>query len=161
MLLWPNNKPTNTASAGPERAAPAHLLHVNAAGQQVGGDEHAGGAGAELAHDHVARVLHAATSDCTHVRAGQGRVEMLLRERQQCNTWPLQLAWQHVAAGCCACNRSLPQPAASAVQPQQQVLPPTWSMSPWVADTVWSRSRILSVSQSTCAGREGGATVAQ
>ena len=34
-----------------------HLLHVDAAGQQVGGDEHAGGAGAELAHDHVARVL--------------------------------------------------------------------------------------------------------
>lgn len=25
-----------------------------------------------------------------------------------------------------------------------------WSMSPWVADTVWSLSRILSVSQSTC-----------
>jgi hypothetical protein len=32
-----------------------------------------------------------------------------------------------------------------------------WSMSPCVADTVWSRSRILSVSQSTCerAGEEG------
>lgn len=27
-----------------------------------------------------------------------------------------------------------------------------WSMSPCVADTVWSRSRILSVSQSTCGG---------
>ena len=26
-----------------------------------------------------------------------------------------------------------------------------WSMSPCVADTVWSRLRILSVSQSTCA----------
>ncbi len=25
-----------------------------------------------------------------------------------------------------------------------------WSMSPWVADTVWSLSLILSVSQSTC-----------
>ena len=25
-----------------------------------------------------------------------------------------------------------------------------WSMSPCVADTVWSRSRIFSVSQSTC-----------
>ena len=43
--------------------------------------------------------------------------------------------------------------------------PLTWSMSPWVADTVWSRSRILSVSQSTCrqgrqeAGRGGGQRV--
>ena len=25
-----------------------------------------------------------------------------------------------------------------------------WSMSPWVAETVWSLSLILSVSQSTC-----------
>lgn len=31
-----------------------------------------------------------------------------------------------------------------------------WSMSPWVADTVWSRSRILSVSQSTFLGGWGG-----
>lgn len=34
-----------------------HLLHVNAASEQVGGDEDAGGAGAKLAHDHVACVL--------------------------------------------------------------------------------------------------------
>ena len=32
----------------------------------------------------------------------------------------------------------------------------TWSMSPCVADTVWSRSRILSVSQSTWQRRVGG-----
>ena len=31
-----------------------------------------------------------------------------------------------------------------------------WSMSPWVADTVWSLSRILSVSQSTCGGMGRG-----
>mmetsp|Transcript_21792 Transcript_21792/g.47600 ORF Transcript_21792/g.47600 Transcript_21792/m.47600 type:complete len:334 (-) Transcript_21792:324-1325(-) len=34
-----------------------HLLHINAAGQQISGDEHTGRAGAELAHDHVAGVL--------------------------------------------------------------------------------------------------------
>ncbi len=31
-----------------------------------------------------------------------------------------------------------------------------WSMSPCVADTVWSRSRIFSVSQSTCRQGQGG-----
>ncbi len=35
----------------------SHLLHVDAAREQVGGDQHARGAGAELAHDDVPRVL--------------------------------------------------------------------------------------------------------
>jgi len=34
-----------------------HLLDVNAAGEQVGGDEHPGGAAAELPHDDIPRVL--------------------------------------------------------------------------------------------------------
>ena len=34
-----------------------HLLHVNAARQQVSGDEDTAGAGAELAHDHLALLL--------------------------------------------------------------------------------------------------------
>mmetsp|Transcript_25987 Transcript_25987/g.72783 ORF Transcript_25987/g.72783 Transcript_25987/m.72783 type:complete len:345 (+) Transcript_25987:407-1441(+) len=42
-----------------------HLLHVDATRQQVGGDEHAGGARAELAHDDVAGVL-------VHVAVGGG-----------------------------------------------------------------------------------------
>lgn len=33
------------------------LLHVDPAGQQVGGDEHTGGARAELPHDHLALAL--------------------------------------------------------------------------------------------------------
>ena len=41
--------------------------------------------------------------------------------------------------------QSRPCPLSSAPTAPQ----PTWSMSPCVADTVWSRSRILSVSQST------------
>ena len=34
-----------------------HLLDINAAGQQVGGDEDATGPGAELTHDHVTLAL--------------------------------------------------------------------------------------------------------
>ncbi len=73
-----------------------------------------------------------------------------------------------------------PPAAASSLQPQPAAAPATsasaqpaspctlphlnsrmmtsrvfWSMSPWVADTVWSRSRILSVSQSTWGGGKG------
>ena len=33
------------------------LLDVDAPGEQVGGDEHTGGPGAELTHDHVALLL--------------------------------------------------------------------------------------------------------
>mmetsp|Transcript_5005 Transcript_5005/g.12711 ORF Transcript_5005/g.12711 Transcript_5005/m.12711 type:complete len:378 (+) Transcript_5005:516-1649(+) len=46
-----------------------HLLHVDAARQEVSGDEHAGGAGAELAHDDVAGVLVHVS-----VRGGHGEV---------------------------------------------------------------------------------------
>jgi len=39
------------------RVDDTHLLDVDAAGEEVGGDEDAGGAGAELAHDDVALPL--------------------------------------------------------------------------------------------------------
>mmetsp|Transcript_754 Transcript_754/g.1342 ORF Transcript_754/g.1342 Transcript_754/m.1342 type:complete len:377 (-) Transcript_754:77-1207(-) len=42
-----------------------HLLHVDTTGEKVRGDEHAGGAGAELAHDDVTGVL-------VHVSVGGG-----------------------------------------------------------------------------------------
>lgn len=35
----------------------AHLLHINATGEEVGGDEHTRGAGTELAHDDITCVL--------------------------------------------------------------------------------------------------------
>lgn len=53
----------------------------------------------------------------------------------------------------CPCPVPLPRAPAPCPCPVPLPKPPpwcTWSMSPWVADTVWSRSRILSVSQSTC-----------
>mmetsp|Transcript_14963 Transcript_14963/g.63040 ORF Transcript_14963/g.63040 Transcript_14963/m.63040 type:complete len:453 (-) Transcript_14963:61-1419(-) len=46
-----------------------HLLDVDTAGEEVGGDEHAGGARAELAHDDVAGVL-------VHVTVGGGDGEV-------------------------------------------------------------------------------------
>mmetsp|Transcript_39530 Transcript_39530/g.86102 ORF Transcript_39530/g.86102 Transcript_39530/m.86102 type:complete len:348 (+) Transcript_39530:319-1362(+) len=48
-----------------------HLLHIDTAGQQIGGDQHARGAGAELAHDDVTSVL-------VHVTVG-GRHGMVAR----------------------------------------------------------------------------------
>ena len=49
-----------------------NLLHVNAAGEEVGGDEHTGGAGAELTHDEVpALLVHIA------VHGGDGEVATL------------------------------------------------------------------------------------
>jgi len=54
-----------------------HLLHVNAAGQQIGGDENTRGAGAELAHDHFALALvHVAV----HGRDGEVLGVHLLRQ---------------------------------------------------------------------------------
>ena len=43
----------------------SHLLHVNSASQKVSGDENAGGARSELAHDDIAGVL-------VHVAVGGG-----------------------------------------------------------------------------------------
>ena len=171
----------------------AHLLHVNAAGQQVGGDEDAGGAGAELAHDDVAGVLWQGTGRAGGLggwRGGKGKGRKL--ETVAGRAWlggtkaEEQSAWAVAAldagSDCLptACP-ALPRcPAAQlALLPSTPAKPPhsaqiytlntatplTWSMSPWVADTVWSRSRILSVSQSTCrqgrqeAGRGGGQRV--
>ncbi len=49
-----------------------HLLHVDTTGQQVGGDQHAGGAGAELAHDGVSLALVELS-----VHGGDGEVLLL------------------------------------------------------------------------------------
>ena len=49
-----------------------HLLDVDTAGEEVGGDEHAGGARAELAHDDVALALVHVS-----VHAGDGEVPLL------------------------------------------------------------------------------------
>lgn len=70
--------------------------------------------------------------------------------------WPAAVHF----VGCCgmlACpfQRQLPRPhpasfnAPCPLSSAPTAPQPTWSMSPCVADTVWSRSRILSVSQST------------
>ena len=54
-----------------------HLLHVDAAAPDVGGDEHARLARAELAHDRVALLLrHVAV----HRRDGEVRLAHLVRE---------------------------------------------------------------------------------
>ena len=49
----------------------AHLLDINAAGEQIGGDQDTGGAGAELAHDDIACVL-------VHVAVGGADGEVAL-----------------------------------------------------------------------------------
>mmetsp|Transcript_20996 Transcript_20996/g.42655 ORF Transcript_20996/g.42655 Transcript_20996/m.42655 type:complete len:386 (+) Transcript_20996:219-1376(+) len=43
-----------------------HLLHVNATREEIGGDEHAGGAGAELAHDELSPLLVHVAVKCRH-----------------------------------------------------------------------------------------------
>lgn len=63
-----------------------HLLHINASGQQVGGDEHARRAGTELAHDHLALALvHVA------VHGGHGEVALVHRLCQ-----PVHLKIKHL-----------------------------------------------------------------
>lgn len=63
------------------------LLHVDAAREQVGGDEHARGARAELAHDHLALAL-------VHVAVHRRHREVALVHRLR---QPVHLTHTHIA----------------------------------------------------------------
>jgi hypothetical protein len=75
VKLLPLCQLPKTADSSPQYITPPvsepHLLHINATGQQVCGDEHTGAAGAELAHDHVTGVLRGTGTD-TQTAAGSG-----------------------------------------------------------------------------------------
>jgi hypothetical protein len=141
-----------TEQVNPSRStgnSPTHLLHVNATGQLVSGDQHAGGAcrcrgawhklsrvpghrpGAPQDCSQQAKRVREAGAACIH--AGRGT--------------HFFLAGTVAAAGLWAPSRQAGHtPERTSRMMRSRVF---WSMSPWVADTVWSLSRILSVNQST------------